>query len=170
MMGTKGLLKGLTSFVLVCLPTAVLAEMPQWRTVTPEELSMRTEPRALGAPAIILYMQVDRDEFVNREERYLQIKILTEEGRSAANVEITFDEKLENVRDIEARTIRKDGTIVPFTGEIFETPIATGSDQKIKSKSFALQEAEVGSIVEYRYSRRFRVGFELRWLLSNALF
>ena len=170
MIGTRRLLKGLMSFVLMCLPTAVLAGMPQWRTVTPEDLSMRSEPKAPGAPAIILYMQVDRDEFVNREERYFQIKILTDEGRSAANVQITFDEKLESVRDIEARTIRKDGTIVPYTGEIFETPVATGSDQKVKSKSFALQDAEVGSIVEYRYSRRFKVGFELRWLLSNNLF
>jgi len=170
MIGIRRLLKGLIPLVLVCLPAAVLAEMPEWRTVTPEELSMRSEPKAPGAPAIILYMQVDRDEFLSREERYLQIKILTEEGRSAANVRIDFDEKLERVRDIEARTIRKDGTIVPFTGEIFEAPIAKGSEQKIKSKSFALQEAEVGSVIEYRYSRRFNVGFELRWLLANHLF
>jgi hypothetical protein len=170
MIGTKRLLRGLTFFAIVCLPAAGLADVPPWRTVTPEELAMRSEPKAPGAPAIILYMEVDRDASLNREERYYQIKILTDEGRSAANVQITFDSNVERVRDIEARTIRKDGTIVPFTGEIFEAPLAKGSDQRLMSKTFALVDAEVGSVVEYRYSRRFNVGFELRWLLANNLF
>ena len=89
----------------------------------------------------------------------------------AANVEIRYDQKRENIRDIEARTIRKDGTIVPYTGEIFEKPLAAGSEKKVLAKSLALTEGEVGSIVEYRYSRRIKVGtFDIRWMLTNPLF
>ena len=33
----------------------------QWRTVTPEELAMTSEPRAPGAAAIYLYTETDRN-------------------------------------------------------------------------------------------------------------
>ena len=33
-----------------------------WPPVTPEELKMTSEPLAPGAPAVILYRQVDRDD------------------------------------------------------------------------------------------------------------
>ena len=51
---------------------------------------MTSEPLAPGAPAIILYRQVDRDDngHTSHEDNYFRIKILTEEGRKYANVEI----------------------------------------------------------------------------------
>ena len=47
--------------------------------VTPEELKMTSEPLAPGAPAIILYRQVDRDDNVRtgHENNFVRIKILT---------------------------------------------------------------------------------------------
>ena len=44
---------------------------------------MTSEPLAPGAPAIILYRQVDRDDNgrTSHEDDYIRIKILTEEGR-----------------------------------------------------------------------------------------
>jgi len=44
-----------------------------------------------GAPAVILYRQVDRDDGrTAHEDNYVRIKILTDEGRKYANVEIPF--------------------------------------------------------------------------------
>lgn len=147
------------------------AELPEWRTVTPQELAMTSEAKVPGAPAIILYMRVDRDDAVGREDRYIQVKVLTNDGRSSGDIEISYDQKRERVSDIEARTIRKDGTIVPFKGEIFEKPIASGSDRKAMMKTLALTDVEVGGIVEYRFTRRNRSGlYNTRWVLNNRLF
>ena len=54
-----------------------------FQPVSPDELKMTSEPLAPGAPAIILYRQVDRDDNsrTSHEDNYFRIKILTEEGR-----------------------------------------------------------------------------------------
>ena len=63
-----------------------------FQPVSPDELKMTSEPQAPGAPAIILYRQVDRDDsgIITHEDDYFRIKILTEEGRKHADVEIPF--------------------------------------------------------------------------------
>src|SRR5580693_1617051 len=57
-----------------------------------EELKMTSEPLAPGAPAVILYRQVDRDDNgrTSHEDNYVRVKILTEAGRKQADVEIPF--------------------------------------------------------------------------------
>src|SRR5262249_16295509 len=58
----------------------------EWRPVTPEELKMTSLPEAPGAPAVILYRQVDRDDsgMGPHEYNYVRLKIFTEEGRKYA--------------------------------------------------------------------------------------
>ena len=146
------------------------AAMPEWRTVPAEELAMTSEPKAPGAAAVILYLELNRDDSASREYRYQQIKILTDAGRSFGDVQLSYDSKRESLKDIEARTIRKDGTIVPFIGEINEKPLASGSDRKLMAKTIALSNVEVGSIVEVRYARHIRGLYDTRWLLANNLF
>jgi hypothetical protein len=60
--------------------------------ISAEELKMTSEPLAPGAPAIILYREVDRDDngLTFHEDNYKRIKIFTEEGRKYANIEIPF--------------------------------------------------------------------------------
>src|SRR5208282_1931059 len=86
----------------------------------PEELKMTSEPLAPGAPAVILYRQVDRDDNgrTSHEDDYLRIKILTEEGRKHANIEIPYVKGIEDVASIKARTIRPDGSIASFDGQV----------------------------------------------------
>ena len=55
-----------------------------FQPVSPDELKMTNEPKAPGAPAIILFREVDRDDngqYGSKEDTYIRIKILTEEGR-----------------------------------------------------------------------------------------
>ena len=63
-----------------------------FQPVSPEELKMTSEPLAPGAPAIILFRQVDRDDTgrTAHEDNYVRIKILTEEGRKYGDIEIPF--------------------------------------------------------------------------------
>ena len=85
-----------------------------FQPVNPEELKMKSEPLAPGAPAVILFREVDRDDnrYTPHEDNYLRIKILTEEGRKQANVEIAFSKAYESISGIRARTIKPDGTII----------------------------------------------------------
>jgi hypothetical protein len=62
----------------------------EWQPISQEELKMTSVPEAPGAPAVYLYRQVDRDDQESHEYNYVRIKILTEEGRKYADVEIPF--------------------------------------------------------------------------------
>ena len=145
---------------------------------TPEELKMTTEPLAPGAPAIILYRQVDRDDNIRtpHEDNYIRIKVLTEEGRKHADVEIPFFRENEDIVNIRARTIRPDGSIADFGGKIFEKSLVKGKFEgrgvKYLAKTFTLTDVQVGSIIEYFYTRDFREHTlnESNWILSDELF
>lgn len=164
-------IRGLLLAMATMLSSATQAE--NWRTVPPDELAMKSEPKAPGAQAVYLYRQIDRSDVDGREFTYVQIKILTEEGRKYADVELPFDNAKEYLKSIEARTIRPDGGIVPFDGKIYEKPIIKATGVKLLSKTFTLPDVEVGSVVEYRYTRAAndeRYIYDSRWILSADLF
>ena len=142
----------------------------EWLPITPEELKMTSEPKAPGAPAIYLYRQVDRDDIENREFIYARIKILTEEGRKYANIELPFLKGAWDIKDIQARTIHPDGTILDFSSSIFEKTIVKAKGLKYLAKTFTLSEVQTGSIIEYRYTRTTRSLYDSRWILSEELF
>src|SRR3981189_500431 len=92
----------------------------EWKPVSPEDLKMTSVPEAPGAPAVYLYRQVDRNDSnrASSEYNYVRIKILTEEGRKYANIEIPFVRTRINVSSIRARLIRPDGSTVNFDGKV----------------------------------------------------
>jgi Domain of Unknown Function with PDB structure (DUF3857) len=146
----------------------------EWLPITPEELKMTSEPSAPGAPAVILYRQVDRNDSSRAatEYNYVRIKILTEEGRNRANVEIPFTKRLENVTGIRARTIRPDGSIANFDGKVYEQTIEKTRGIKSVAKTFNLPDVQVGSIIEYHWNLDFEDNyiFSSHWILSEPLF
>jgi hypothetical protein len=159
------------ALLMVMLP-APRAFADDWQPIAPEDLAMTSEPKAPGAAAIYLYRQVDRDDTQPGEAIYERIKILSEAGRKYADIEIPFHKGAESVYGIRARTIRPDGTIVNFGGEIFEKTIVKGRGVKYLAKTFALPDAQVGSIIEYRYRHSLESGyvFDSHWILSQELY
>jgi hypothetical protein len=143
-----------------------------WLPITQEDLALTAEPKAPRAPAIYLYRQVDRDDNAHNERTYLRIKILTEEGRNRANVIIRFNRNGESVRELEARTIHPDGTIVNFDGRYTDEPIMDARAAHLMGRAFTLPDVEVGSIIEYRYLHQMSSGFVLNstWTLSADLY
>ena len=143
-----------------------------WLPVAPDDLHMTSVPQAPGVPALILYRQVDRDDYHFREDVYMRIKILSDDGRRYADVEIPFRDYHESVRDIEARTIRPDGSIVPFTGTVLEKPLVTSRAGASHAKIFQLPAVEPGCIVEYRYRHNYAYGltYNSQWILNGNLF
>ncbi|MGA8270429.1 MAG: DUF3857 domain-containing protein [Candidatus Sulfotelmatobacter sp.] len=135
---------------------------------------MTGEPLAPGAPAIILYRQVDRDDNgrTSHENNYIRIKILTEEGRKYGDVEIPFVKGGNDVVALRARTIRPDGTIAEFDGKVFEKVIVKARGLKYLAKTFTLPDVQVGSIIEYSFVYDFKeyALYESNWILSQDLF
>jgi len=162
-----GMLLGL-SFMAGSLPVRAA----DWLPISIEDLKMKSEPKAPGAAAIYLYRQVDRDDNGPSEANYERIKVLTEEGRQIANVEIPYYGGPENIRSIEARTVQSDGRIVNFDGTIFDKSIVEKTGVRLMAKTFTLPDVQVGSIIEYRYRHELPSGFvyDSHWILSQDLF
>jgi len=135
---------------------------------------MTSEPEAPGAPAIILYREVNRDDsnpLNAHEDNYYRIKIFTEEGRRYGDVEIRFFRGMENIRGLHARTIKPDGSIVDFDGEVFTKEITRFRSEEFLAKTFTLPAVEPGCVIEYYYSRDWeRIFDSAEWLISEDLF
>jgi hypothetical protein len=147
----------------------------EWQPISPDELKMTSEPKAPGAPAIILYRQVDRDDSEARtphEYNYVREKIFTEEGRKYADVEIPLIKGQWDIHNIKARTIRPDGSIVNFDGKVYEKEIVKARGIKYLAKTFTLSDVQPGSIIEYHYMIDFAEYsvFNSNWVLSDDLF
>jgi hypothetical protein len=145
----------------------------EWLPISPEELKMTSLQEAPGAPAVYLYRQVDRDDGRNgHESDYVRIKILTEEGRKYADIEIPFFKSEGNIHGIKARTIRPDGSIANFEGKAYDKTIVKAKGLKYLAKAFTLPDVQVGSIIEYRYTLDLDENwvFNSHWILSEELF
>ena len=146
----------------------------EWQPISPEELRMTSVAEAPGAPAVILYRQVDRDDSARtgNQYNYVRIKILTEEGRKYGDVEIPFLKAQGTIHGLKARTVRPDGTIANFEGKAFDKTIVKAKGLKYLAKTFTLPDVQVGSIIEYHYTIDLQEGliFDSHWILSDELF
>jgi len=145
----------------------------EWLPISPEELKMTSLPEAPGAPAIYLYRQVDRNDQESHEYNYVRIKILTEEGRKNADVEIPFFKESGDIRGIKARTIRPDGSVANFDGKVYEKTVVKVKGLRYLAKTFTLPDVQVGSIIEYHYTTTWDQYIYFResvWILSDELF
>jgi len=144
----------------------------EWQPITPDELKMTSEPLAPGAPAIYLYRQVDRDDTAFHEYNYVRIKVLTEEGRKYADIEIPFIKGLGNIHNLKARTIRPDGRTTDFDGKVYEKTVVKARGVKFQARTFTLPDVQPGTIVEYRYMQDWGYYsiYDSRWIVSGELF
>src|SRR5689334_9308956 len=118
----------LVSAVLFVVPTV---RADEWKPITPEDLKF-TDP---GAPAVILYENYERDDNKHSLHRYVRVKILSEEGKKYATVEIPYNREIEKVAEVRARTVRPDGSVAPFDGKVYEKTVVKGHGIKILEKT-----------------------------------
>jgi hypothetical protein len=135
-------------------PIAVFAD--DWKPVDPAEFATKTPVVEKDADAEVIFWEVRIDDSHMQQNEltlshYLRVKIFTERGKdSQSKVDIRFDDA--RIRDIAARVVKPDGTIVELKNkDIFDRTIARSNGVKFKAKSFALPGVEPGSIIEYRY-------------------
>jgi Domain of Unknown Function with PDB structure (DUF3857) len=159
---------------LLALASVRGAMAASFQPVSQDELKLTSEPKAPGAPAIILFREVDRDDrgLTAHEDVYFRIKILTEEGRKYADVEIPFFKEQGQVVNLHARTIKSDGTIINFEGKAYDKEIVKARGIKYLAKTFTLPDVQVGCVLEYFYTTDLaeHVVFDSHWILSQDLF
>ena len=161
---------------LVSRPFGSAIAGDEWLPIDPADLKMTSEPKAPGAPAIYLYRQVDRKDQsrAGTEYNYRRVKILTEEGRHYADIEIPYYLQDASVRisNIRARAIHPDGSIVNFDGKVFDKIIEKKKGLSIKAKTLSIPDVPVGSIVEYHFNYDFEDNyiFNSHWSISDELY
>jgi hypothetical protein len=135
-----------------------------FRPATPEELAMKGVPGDAGAEAVILdWVRID-DDTVSTSSEYYRIKILTDEGKKHADVEVAYVPGYPlyaQITDVQARTIRPDGTVIPFDGKIYDKVLYKGRRGALRAKTFTFADVQPGSIIEYRYIRRWTENYLL---------
>ncbi|MGZ4877542.1 MAG: DUF3857 domain-containing protein [Candidatus Angelobacter sp.] len=155
---------------LLLLPWTCFGQHQDWLEVTAQDREIKEVPGDPGAPAIQLFFADYRDDDTRYQFLYHRIKILTEEGKKYANVEIPifpwyhFD-------GLKARTIHPDGSIVEFTGKPFEKVIAKTRDSKFLAQTLTMPDVTVGSIIEYKYRYSWeRLTFDTTWSIQHDLY
>ena len=127
----------------------------EWRPVDPADLALKAaivEPNA-DAEAIFWDIRIDdggeNDLVLNH---YVRIKIFNERGRDQfSKVDIPYLPGIK-IKDVAARTIKPDGSIVELTKEeIIEKTVVKVSGLKLRTKTFAFPGIEPGAIIEYKW-------------------
>ncbi len=135
---------------------------------------MKSAPNSPGAPAAILdWARVD-DHTNSYTSEYFRIKVFTEEGKKYGDVELTYIPgypSLMRITEISARTIQPDGRIVPFDGKVFDKLLYKSGRFQMKAKTFSLANVQPGSILEYRYQRRWpeNTVMNAEWVLQRDI-
>ncbi len=163
-------------------PLAALAQT-KFMEPTKDELAMTSQPGYPGVAAVVLNREHTYYDDHHTSSTYERIKILSEDGKKYANVELPYvvtsgdfsSETIGNEKsldDIQGRTIHPDGTIIPFTGKPYLKVMEKGKGFKYQAKVFTLPDVTVGSIIEYRYITRINDhGYEPpTWIVQGALY
>jgi hypothetical protein len=129
-----------------------------WQRVPKEDLALTDNPANPGSSAMILERQVYTDDGKRVETEWIRIKVFTELGRANADVEIPYSSKSTSIEGIRGRTVRPDGTEITFNGTVFDKVIAKYKRFRYEAKAFTLPSVEVGSVIEYSYTMRWKEG------------
>ena len=174
------LVTGLTCFGFFVTPTSFAGD--EWRAVDPGELALKTPTVDKDADAEALFWEVRLDDSQPEEfslKNYLRIKVFTERGKeSQSKVDLPYLAS-SRLKDIAARVIKPDGTIVELKKEdVFDRTVVKTGGVKLKAKSFALPGIEPGAIIEYRWrevipggsANRLRIQFQREIPVANVTY
>ena len=122
---------------LACIFSAALCfadKKEDWLTLGPQEFQIKEVPGDPGAPAIQLYYAQYIDNSNWSQFVHKCIKVLNEKGKKYADVEIVTGLGI-GLKDLKARTVHPDGSIVEFTGKPYDKTLfkAGGSVNAQKS-------------------------------------
>jgi hypothetical protein len=146
-------------YLLWFLPKSSGQAANGWQPVPKEDLALKDNPANPGSSAMILERQIYTDDEKRVQTEWVRIKVFTEAGRAYADVVIPYVVKYTSVEDVRGRTVRPDGTVIPFRGAVFDKIIIKYKKFRYDAKTFTLPAVEVGSVVEYAYAVHWKDRF-----------
>ena len=168
---------GVSLLFLVSLTSPRSLPAADWQPISPEDLGLKDNPKQPGADAMILYRELIDDASKassdgDTVEEYVRIKIFTQEGAKYGHVEVPFVKENQKVVYVSGRTIKPDGSIVKFDGQVLETTVEKFSGLKVLAKTFTLPDVQPGCIIEYRYQMQGQPGWvhSHEWTLSQSMY
>jgi hypothetical protein len=158
-------------FSSILFSLSTLAFATDWPPISDSDRALTSIPAQPGAPAVILVREQTDDNMNNLLIVYERIKILTDAGRKYATIELPYSRQV-SISELSGRTIHADGSVIPFAGTPIDTTRIGADGIAIAMKACTLPDAEVGSIIDLRYSLRYidhRV-FPPEWEVQTDLF
>lgn len=127
----------------------------EWRPLDPAHLALKAAVVEPNADAEALFWDIRVDDGGQNDlvlSHYVRIKIFTERGReNHSKIDIPYVSGVK-IKDVAARTIKPDGTIVELTkDDIIEKVVVKVSGLKLRTKTFAFPGIEPGAIIEYKW-------------------
>ena len=145
--------------LVALLPKCLGQVANSWQPVPKEDLELKDNPANPGSSAMILERQIYTDDEKRVQTEWVRIKIFTEAGRDYADVVIPYFEKRTTIEEVRARTVRPDGTAIPFSGAVFDKIIVKSKKFSYHAKAFTLPGVEIGSVIEYSYALHWKDRF-----------
>jgi hypothetical protein len=155
-MNAKLLLIALALLLVVSSqPSYALAGDVEWRPIEPSDLALKKPIVEPDADAEAIFWDIRVDDGGDNDlvlSHYIRIKIFTERGRDLENkIDIPFVNGTK-IKDIAARTIKPDGSIIELTKtDVVENTVVKISGLKLRTKSFVFPAIEPGAIIEYKW-------------------
>lgn len=135
---------------LACAP----AFGADWPPISDSDRSFNSVPQQPGASAVILAREQTDDNMNNSLIVYERIKILNDDGRKHATVELPYSRAF-SISELKGRTVHADGSVIPFTGKPVDVTRKGADGIPVTIKAFQLPDAEIGSILDFRYTLRY---------------
>src|SRR4030095_11647595 len=144
---------------IFALPARAALIFDDWKPLDPGEVALNSPTVEKDADAEALFWEIRIDDNPDGDlifSHYIRIKVFTDRGKeSQSKIDIPFGQFFGNdikIKDIAARTIKPDGSIVELKkDDVFERTMVKVSGAKVKAKSFAMPAVEPGCIIEYRW-------------------
>src|ERR1043165_8582510 len=146
--------------ILVCASitggsSSALGGGEEWRPVDAADIALKTPIVDPNADAEAIFWDIRIDDGGENDlvlSHYIRIKIFTDKGRDEhSKIDIPYVGGTK-IKDVAARTIKPDGTIVELAKEdIIEKTVVKVSGLKLRTKTFAFPGVEPGAIIEYKW-------------------
>ncbi len=159
----------LSAILVLCLALNTHAQQKDFGDISMNELVATFLPQDTSANAYVIFdvgaMFINPD-YELEMERHIRIKILSEEGKSWADVSIPFYHK-DLISNIEAASYTPEGEEF----ELDPDNIYEEGSKNWRKKVFAIPGVETGSVIEYKYRLTSKyIGALEPWFFQSSIF
>jgi hypothetical protein len=151
---------------------AAWGKQEYFHDATAAEREMKSVALAPGASAAILELMQRQDDEASYMTEYVRMKIFGEEGKKYGDIELYYIPHFTGVKDIKARTIHADGSVVNFEGKMYDKLIVKAGGVRVMARTFSIPDIQPGSIVEYQYTRTWPFDYlsaASHWVLQRDI-